>query len=99
MLPLPISVRSHGAELTIVKAAHTRWADVSAQAVEDANKARAELRDLQVHFIEAVREAKVANKSLAEVWQQSVKSAEDAEDALHQLTELLSRAQALEAKG
>lgn len=43
-------------------------------------------------------EARPANESLLEVWQQSVKSAKAAEEASRQLMELPGRAQALETK-
>lgn len=89
-------VASLETELANIKAAHTRLVDDSARVEEDANKARTELRDFQVRVSEVAKETKVANGSLEEVRQQSVKSAKAVREASRQLTELSGRAQTLE---
>lgn len=76
-------------ELVGAMAAHTCSVGVSAQAGDDAKRARTELRNLQVCYLEVVRKAKLANKRLEEDRQRFVKSAKAAEEASRQLTQLL----------
>lgn len=83
-------------KLANAKVLHSPLVEITTRSEADASQARSHLQDSQARFIKFEQEAKLAGGDFAKKREQSDGSAEEAEKALRQLTQMSNRAQALE---